>query len=300
MPLSDRPYMRHDGGGGFRRGGGISIGLPRPTPAVKWLLIVNLGVFLIQIVWDLATRDSGTGPLSWYLGVTVRDFWQPWRYITFQFLHSTGWIWHIALNMLGVYMLGTPLETHWGSNRFLKFYLSCGVVAGIAYVIMAAAMRLDPNVPIIGASGGVYAIVLAAAVLFPHFRLLILFFPVPIRLAAVLIFGVMIMTVLGALSGGVTPDAFSQAAHLGGAAAAAMWIWVLPRLGEARADFRRQIQQGAWEKTVKQRQAEQAEIDRILDKIRNQGLTSLTDKERRTLQQATKKQRDEDNRIDHL
>jgi len=294
MPLSDRPYMREEPGG-FGRGGGMGgmrLALPKPTPAVKALLFINVGAFLLQLFLDQPRSGYRAGLLSTYFGVTLEGFWQLWRYVTFQFLH--GGAWHLALNMLGLYFLGTAVERHFGTRRFLWFYLSCGVVAGAAFVIIGALGELPPWLPIIGASGGVYALVLAAAVYFPHFQIIFLFFPVPIRLAALIIFGVMILMVLQSAAGGQVERAMSDVAHLGGAGAAAVWIWVLPRLRAARQQSVRRRNQGRWEAKMRRRAAEQAEIDRILQKIKTDGLTSLSRKERQRLQDATRRQRDEE------
>jgi len=311
MGLHDRPYWRDDGGRGGYGGGGpmrsIAFGLPRPGAAVKWLLIINISVFVLQVFMDAPTIDRPYGLLSSHLGVTLNGFWQPWRYVTFQFLH--GGMWHVALNMLGLYMLGTPLERHWGTKRFTTFYLACGAFAGLAYVFMcglvaggngnpnavATAGRGLGDVPLIGASGGVFAIVLACAVLFPHFRLIFFLFPVPIRLAAVIIFGGMVLVVLSGLrSGRAGPQFWSDVAHLGGVLAAAFYIWALPALRSGARQHRARLNEGAWRRKMEDRLAEQAEINRILDKINREGLDSLTRRERDILRDATRKQQHND------
>jgi membrane associated rhomboid family serine protease len=283
------------GAGRYR---GLTFGLPRPTRVVGMLLIVNLAVFVVQVLLSFSARRGGQEPLSRLLGVTVGGWWQVWRYLTFQFLHDTGNFWHLALNMLGLYMLGGPLEHMWGGRRFLTFYLVCGVTAGIAYVLIGLLAGLDRNMPIIGASGGVYGILLAAAVLLPHFRVIILLFLVPIRLAAVLVFGGMVLMVLSSLSAGNVLAAMSDVAHLGGAVAAGVWLWGLPRLRSAGSGMTGRLRQGAQERALKQRQAKQEEIDRILQKIHDQGLGSLTHRERRILQQASRHQRQHDGRVE--
>jgi len=286
--LKDRPYWREgqdaEGAGEFARG--FTVGMPRLTKAVKYLLIVNVAVFIAQLVLLAANLD-----LSRAFGATVWGWWQVWRYVTFQFLHSPNSLLHLGLNMLGLYMLGTPLEQQWGARRFLAFYLSCGAFAGLAYVVMAATLSLPRNIPLVGASGGVYAIVLACAVLFPHFRLIFYLFPVPIRLAAVIIFGGMALVVLGSLSSGqVGPGFWSDVAHLGGAVAGAFWIWGVPRIAGRVYKQRLKFSQGAWQRRLDGRRREQEEMDRILDKIRQEGLNSLTGSERSKLRDATVKQ----------
>lgn len=291
MGLDDRPYMRRQGGEQPHGGGpmsGLTIGLPRPAPVVKLLLIVNVAVYVLQMFLDRPVGFSA-GPMSRWLGVTVGGFWQLWRYLTFQFLHAG--FWHIILNMLGLYLLGTPLERHWGSRRFAVFYLICGAIAGLAYVAIGAAYRLDPTVPIIGASGGVYAVLLACAVFFPQFRIIFLFFPVPIRLAALIIFGGMILFVMQALAGGGAGAAMSHVAHLGGAVAAGVWIWAIPRIRRRVSSGADAMGRGRWQRKLRRQQAQQAQIDRILDKIRRDGIGSLSRSDRRTLRRASQQQR---------
>ena len=292
MGLHDRPYMQagYEGsGGGVMRG--MTIGLPKPSPAVKVLLLINLAVFIAQMFFDQSPSRYQPGVMSTYLGVTVGSYWQLWRYITCQFLHA-GFM-HILMNMLGVYFLGSAMEQRWGTRRFVTFYLICGVVAGLAYVVIGALYpEMSRDMPIIGASGGVFGILLACAVYFPNFRILFLFFPVPIRFAALIIFGGMGLMVMQALADknvNIT-TVMSDVAHLGGAVAAAVWIWVIPLLrGRARATYR-QMNQGAWQRKLRRQAEEGAEVNRILDKIRTDGLESLTGKEKRTLQDVTKRQ----------
>ena len=302
MPIDNRPYMsrgQYDQGGGGGLGSGL--GLPKPTKAVKYLLIVNLAVFVLQLfVGRVVFKRAGVDPLSSVFGVTVGGFWQVWRYLTFQFLHDTDTLWHLGLNMLGLYMFGSSLEGLWGSRRFLAFYLSCGAVAGVAYVIIGAAMGLNPHIPIIGASGGVYGILLACAVLFPHFRVFIYLFPVPIRLAAVLIFGGMVLAILISINGGGIIRAMSDVAHLGGAVAGAIWLWTPRLLDSSVARSLQGIRQGAWQRKMQAARARQEEIDRILRKIHEQGLNSLSGKERRILRDATRKQQRQDRELHRL
>jgi membrane associated rhomboid family serine protease len=289
-------------GGGFRGGSlaeGMTIGMPKATTAVKWLLAINFAVFVMQL-FDRA------GALTYNLGVTVGAFWQIWRYVTFQFLHA-DWL-HIVMNMLGLYVLGSPLERKFGTRKFVYFYLSCGVMAGLAYVLIGAMYpSFDPNMPIIGASGGVFGIVLAAAVYFPQFRIIFIFFPLPIRMAAVIIFVGMSLTVLQALAGDHPMGAMSDVAHLGGTIMSAIWIWVLPRakgvsVGQpgARKSLQEKLREGAWEQKMQKRRKEQEEIDRILKKIHEQGISNLTAREKKILKSATRKQRDDDSSLHRL
>ena len=287
MGLHDRTYWKDDQGGGGSGGfgGGMGAGqMPKPGPAVGMLLIANIAMFFFQLV------PGVTG----HLVLVPARWWFVWNYITFQFLH--GGPMHLIFNMIGLYFLGMVLERAWGPRRFVTFYFVCGVFAGICHVLMTFAGVGDPRIPLLGASGGVYAIVVACAILFPHIRLILLFFLVPIRFAALLFLGVAVYYILQGGSGG----GVAHAAHLGGAVMAAVWVWVLPRLRGAARDASLRHQQGAWDRKMKQRAAEQAEIDRILDKIKVSGLNSLTRGEKDTLQQATKRQQAEEDRAHRL
>jgi len=301
MGIYDRPYWREEspgGGAGPGTMGGLTVGLPKPSRMVKYLLLINLGAFVLQLVVGAASRFGVVADL---FGAKVGAWWQVWRYLTCQFLHSPDSLWHIGLNMLGLYMLGTPLERHWGARRFLTFYLSCGAVAALSYVAAGAILGSPDWIPIIGASGGVYGIVLAAAVLFPHFRLIMVFFPVPIRLAALIIFGGMGLFLLTSLKQGAYSGAFwSHVAHMGGAVMAAGWLWVIPRVRRSVEGVARKANQGAWERKLRRRRAEQADLDRILDKIHQHGINSLSRKEKKLLHEATHRQQQEENELTRL
>ncbi len=299
MGLHDRPYMQDDQT--EHPGERLTVGLPPIGRVVKYLLIVNAAAFALQMFFDSPRpNESGPGFMSQHFGASAKGCWQIWRYVTFQFLHSPNDYWHILMNMLGLYILGSPLEQHWGGRRFLAFYLGCGAFSGLTYVAVSAAVGDEGfrSMPIIGASGGVFAIILACAVLFPHFKIIFLFFPVAIRLAAVIIFGGMIFTVFNSLrlhQGGLEdPRFWSDTCHLGGAVASAFCLWGLPRMGGVR--LRRALRgggragSGAWKRRMDRLAAEQVQIDRILQKIHDHGVASLTRKEQKTLREATKRQ----------
>jgi hypothetical protein len=170
----------------------------------------------------------------------------------------------------------------------------------VAYVgVTAAVGGQDGHTPIVGASGGIFAILLACAVLFPNFKLFLIVFPVPIRLAAALIFFTMLLVVWGTFNKkSYGPDFWSQSCHLGGAVAAAFYVWVLPKLGEIRVRSplggKRRKGSGAWKRRMDKLAAEQAQIDRILQKIHDRGLSSLTRKEQKILRDATKRHQTEE------
>jgi membrane associated rhomboid family serine protease len=305
MGVGDRPYYRSD----FRMPGGMGgmqevmrrmMGLgpaPGPKPwAVKWLVIANIIVFFAQVFLDKETVHFPRGMLTTFFAISLEQWAQVWRYGTFQFLHAG--FGHIFWNMLALFMLGRMLEREMGSKRFLIFYLTCGVVAGLAYVVMAAILgsgQIDPTTPLIGASGGVYAVLFACAVRFPNMKLLLAFiFPVAIRVAVAIAFGVILFVMLQALSTGGTSNAFwSQVAHLGGVIGACIWIWGLPKLMTSGASVGAKVQQGAWDRKMKKREEADKTVDEVLRKIHDKGINSLTEKEKNILADATARQRDE-------
>ena len=144
MGLHDRPYMHEppSGGGGF---GGMRMEFRRPGRVVGRLILINVLVVFVQLFWSEALIDT--------FAVRPEAWWQPWRYVTFQFLHSG--IFHLFFNMIGLYFLGMILENHWGGKRFLTFYLVCGAVGGVCHVMFSYALRQPAWMPLLGASGGV-------------------------------------------------------------------------------------------------------------------------------------------------
>ena len=296
MGLHDRPYWREESGGAPGGLGGARIVFPKPARAVKYLLVINLAAFVVQLIFSTQGMN-----VSRWLGVTVVDFWQVWRYVTFQFLH--GGFMHIFMNLLVLYMFGTQVERHWGARRFLEFYLSCGVAAGVTYAVIAAVVSQNPGmgairgVPLIGASGGVYGILLACAVLFPHMRIILFVFPMSMRTAALIIFGIAVLYVLG---GWGRAEFWSHVAHLGGAGMGAVWLWVIPKVRHRARGVIRRAGRGAWERKMQRRRQETLTVDRILEKINEQGIGSLSRGEKKILQDATRRQQKEDNELTRL
>jgi membrane associated rhomboid family serine protease len=273
---------RYYGGGGYGGGGGV--GLPKPQKGVATLLIINITAFVIQQIWQPFTDTFSAVPADW---------WQVWRLITFQFLHADPI--HLLFNMIGLYFLGMYLERAWGTARFIRFYLTCGAIAGLSHYALMAITGYT-YVGLIGASGGVFAVIAACAILFPQIRLIVLFFPMPIRTAAVLFLAIAGLSLISGGAGSVV----SHAAHFGGMVAGGLWVLAGPRLADIRMETQQRVQEGAWQRKMEQEAKEQEEIDAILQKIQREGIDSLTPREKRTLKEATEKQRDRDRRINKL
>lgn len=236
-------------------------------------------------------------------GKALNDL-QVWRFLTFQFLHA-NWI-HLAFNMLGLWFIGGLVEEYLGRRRYLVFYLLSGMAGAAMYLLLnllghivltyltpALAGRIpallfdDIYTPLVGASAGVFGVLLAAARIAPR-QLVYVAFIVPMRLAtAVYIFlGLAIMNLVigGSNAGG-------DAAHVGGALAGAYLI----RNPHILRDFVRLLpeRRGATPPPVVRGHVSpvEAELDRIIEKFDREGSESLTADERRFLHNAVPSRR---------
>jgi membrane associated rhomboid family serine protease len=181
------------------------------TPAVKWILIVNVGVFLVTLVSPQIVLDT--------LGLTptlVLGRLQIWQLVTYLFVHSpTQWS-HILFNMFSVWMFGVELERRWGTRGFLEYYFATGVGAGVSMILVSLLpfddTRLAYYTTTIGASGAVYGLLMAWGILFPHRQLLfMMIFPVTARVFVTIMGAIAFLLALTASGGPV-----ANVAHLGG------------------------------------------------------------------------------------
>ena len=186
--------------------------------AVKILIAANALVFLLQIVAGGALDGLfALWPLQPIDGVSYFHFWQ---IITYSFLHSTDNITHLLFNMLGLWMFGAEVERYVGPRRLLTCYFASVVSAGLSQLFIPMLFGAPPA-PTIGASGGVFGLLLAYAFLFPRRKVIPLFPPIPMPawLFATLYAGVeLFLGVTGTLSG------VAHFAHLGGMVGSALVI----------------------------------------------------------------------------
>jgi membrane associated rhomboid family serine protease len=171
------------------------------TPVIKKLMIIMGATFLLQMV--VSHR------ISFYLGLVPVLVWKKyflWQLATYIFFH--GGITHLLFNLLALWMFGGELESYWGSRRFLGYFLFCGIGAGICTVIFTPYQFI----PVIGASGAIYGILLAFGWLFPNRLIYIYFlFPIPAKYM-VIIFGLIeLFSSMEGTGGGV-----AHLTHLGG------------------------------------------------------------------------------------
>ena len=289
----------------------------------KNLLIINVLAFFATWVFEKQGLDlTATFGLHFFM---AKDF-SFYQLVTYLFMH--GSFMHLFFNMFAVWMFGTVMERVWGPKRFLIYYLVCGIGAGIiqegvqyinyanenlaAYAfVMTPSRRITTEAYLnlwttVGASGAVYAILLAFGMTFPNERMFIIPFPFPIK-AKWLIGGYIVIEVWSALN---TPgDGIAHMAHLGGMLFGFLLIryWrkhpnIEQRFNGQNGFFQQMKKQyenkrrntfhyqpstetPRWEehKEKEEDSARQAEIDAILDKIRKSGYDSLTKEEKKKL-----------------
>lgn len=261
--------------------------------SIKTLLALNAGMFLIQFLgypligmFGLVPEQVAKWPLPEF-----------WRLATYLFLH--GGFWHLVFNLFALWMFGMPVESQWGGREFLKYYFLCGVGAALISVALAP----HSSIPIIGASGAVYGLLVAFAMLYPD-AVVYLYFLIPVKAAHMaLLFGA-VEFFMGASS--ATPGV-ARFAHLGGMVTGYLyirwwWVWKL----KLKTAFRNLISGDDDEEASAPRprptrrrapaappveEDHMAEIDRILDKILESGLESLTENERTLMRRYSERQK---------
>jgi len=193
------------------------------TPIVRQLLLANVLVFVLQ---QLAGDGLFTHFALWPLGQHFVPYFgavrfEPWQLLTSAFLH--GGFAHIALNMFALYSFGGMVERAVGSTRFLVLYFASVITAGIVQLLVVTATADHGAVPTVGASGGVFGVLLAFAFLYPHARVMLIFPPIPMK-AWLLVTGYAVIELTSGVFG--TAQGVAHFAHLGGMlGAAAVIAW---------------------------------------------------------------------------
>ena len=181
------------------------------TPAVRAIVMANGAVFLVALVASRTVLSVfGLSPE----GVLERG--QVWQPVTYLFVHAPGGIMHILFNMLAVWMFGVDLERRWGTVNFVKFYAVTGVGAAVCTILVSllpfASASAGYAEITVGASGAVYGLLMAWALLFPHREILFMFiFPLKARVFVLIVGAIAFFSAVGAGGGPV-----AHVAHLGG------------------------------------------------------------------------------------
>ena len=209
----------------------MKISLPRLL-ARRPLLIANGLVFVLQMLLGAAMRpfelwplDSGNDPF----GPTG---FLPWQLLTYGFMH--GSIAHLLFNMLALAMFGAPLEHVWGNRRFLTYFLTCIVGAAVCQLLVGAWTMAQGGeaYPTVGASGGIFGLLLAYGMLFPQQRVMLLIPPIPMKARTlVIVYGVaeLLLGITGTMPG------VAHFAHLGGM----LFGWLVIRYWRGQPPFTR-------------------------------------------------------------
>ena len=213
------------------------------TRGVKWLLLINVAVFCVCIVLEVTLKISDNifgifaqNPILtiWKspVGTHVDVNWLcAMQFFTYMFLHADPW--HLVMNMLVLWFFGPPLESRWGTTAFLKFYLFVGFAAGALHGMLAP-MFIGSNYYMLGASGAIFACLLAFAIYYPNQQILLWFVvPIPARVLVVMLGIFTFLSLLyggGPAGGGVN---ISHLTHLAGLGFGYLWI----RLGQQYPQF---------------------------------------------------------------
>lgn len=180
------------------------------TPVIGFLLAANAIMFALEgLLGGRALELLALWPLSGDSPFLQGSLFAPWQLLTYAFLHDG--LTHLFFNMLSLWMFGTQLESHWGGRRFALYYLFCVVGAGLLQ--LAVASNTGEIYPTIGASGGVYGVLLAFGMTFPEQRLMLLIPPVPVK-AKWMVVGYGAVELWLGLSGSM--PGVAHFAHLGG------------------------------------------------------------------------------------
>lgn len=245
------------------------------TPVVKILLLANLGVFILQHL-------VGYQLITWFGMVphlVINKGWL-WQVGSYMFLH--GGLFHILFNMFVLWMFGCEIERAWGPKEFLKYYLLCGIGAGIFTVLLS----WNSIVPTIGASGAIFGILVAYAMMFPD-RLIYVYFLFPVKAKYLVIFFAVIEFVASLRH---TSDGIGHFAHLGGMVIGFLYIkadWRTRNLFTFFKNYRYKRMMKQLEKKRADKEKLMERVDQILDKISRVGMENLTKEEKRILEEAS-------------
>jgi len=312
MGLDSRDYYRPSGVGGFSF-------FP---PVLKNLIIINVAVFFVQMIFDnisfggvpgayLFNRYLALNPLTGNDPAGLPNNFQIWQLLTYQFMH--GSFTHILFNMFALWMFGMEIENMMGPRKFLTYYLSCGLGAGLLQLLLAPLFSGGQG-PTIGASGAVFGVMIAFGMLFPD-RYIFLYFLIPIKAKYL----ITILVIFEFMSVG-NQSFIAHFAHIGGAITGLIFILIDRRKSFSRRNlfdnFKKPKGNASFGQTFKKQQINrsifkndiedadyydinnptkdddvinQDVIDQILDKISQSGYQNLTEREKKILFEASKK-----------
>ena len=297
MGFAERQY-----GGGYVGGGMGQPSRLAGCPVTKWLLISNIVIHFLDML-VLQWRFHEVGFFSVHLAV---EELQLWRFFTFQFLHDPQGLFHLLVNSLGLFFFGPFVERWWGSKKFTFYYLICGVAGALFYLSLfhlgffgkdplgvtdSGRIVMASERAMVGASAGIYGILACVAIIAPNLKVLLFFvIPMSMRMFAYAALGIAVVVIAFNLN-----NAGGEAGHLGGALCGFLFMKFTFLLNffsgkgkGSKRTFDARVVRPRRKKETKMRprveiDLEDTEIDRILDKVNEEGLQSLTEAERNVL-----------------
>lgn len=284
MGIYDREYYRDESSGFSQKPIGSSM---QSWPVWKKIIALTVGVFILQLLFSPVTNWLSLSYSSLMSG-------KIWTLLTYAFAHSSRDIFHILFNMLLLYFFGRRLESMYGSKEFGLLYCVSAIFAGF-FIILLSFIFWD-STPTIGASGAVLALLIIYALHFPREKIYLFgIVPIEIRWVAGFIIIMDLFPVLKQFGGQDSSDGISHAGHLGGALFGYLYYKFRLRLSPLLSGFTSSSRfkmpgRGPSLKIYSEESSKEleAEVDRILQKINEQGESSLTNKERKVLKNASK------------
>lgn len=273
---------------------GVKSGIMRMPTGLRWVVLSTVGVFVLQALIAVILGSEAARWVNQTFGIlqnAVVTATEPWRMVTYMFLHAGGF--HILFNMLWLWWMGQAVENTLGTRNFLLIYLGSGIGGAIVNALIALAFGSATALPTIGASGAVFGVMVAFAMLYPTTPIMLLLLP-PIQ-ARYVVAGFIALDILFLTAN----DNVARVVHLGGAASG----WVLMRYYSTGGMDRLASLFSTWKsargpKNKRMRsvvdatiieEIDQSEIDRILDKIAQKGYSSLSAEEKKRLFDSSKR-----------
>ena len=246
------------------------------TDAIKILIIINVGLFLLRFVAKSQIDLAGI------FGLSPNTVWPMiWQPITYMFIH--GDLFHVLINMFVLWMFGSEMESIWGRAQFLRYYFLTGVGSGLVWLLFNAGQSYSV---LIGASGAIYGILIAYGMMFPN-RTVYLYFMIPIKVKWFVVF----LGAVAFLSSFNNNTNISHLTHLSGMVIGFVYLRYYWHWKDFRFSVHKQIEEFRSSISSKRDQKKiemQNEVDQLLDKINETGYDNLTEEEKDLLYRASK------------
>lgn len=248
------------------------------SSAIKILIVANVAVFFLENmlgIEPLLNRYLGLVPSS-----VINDYYV-WQFFTYMFLH--GGLWHLVINMVVLWMFGSEIERYWGRKEFLGYFF----ITGVGSAILTTVFSYNSSVPIVGASGAIYGVLLAYGMMFPN-RTILLYFLIPVKVKYFVLFigGVAFISSITDKTGSI-----SHLTHLTGMLIGYIYMKSNVRISNLSKSFgelkiKRKVKKA--DRVRRSYENVRQEIDSILDRINEVGYENLTDDEKRKLEEASR------------